>query len=176
MYLHFAQVPIPVVTIFVRKTTLTNPKTTSPHSKFEKMKGRIKELDSRNKIIELVKVASIFTLPLFLYKICSLEAFKYSPSVALTNLLSVSSLILTMIFSNLFPSSISDKGSLWKALCVLLCINGICFSCLSDGYYSFYDSTQLPQQVIQGDSAKFSSLLDFLLHFSDRDPGSAAFF
>lgn len=53
------------------------------YSKFERMKGRIKELDSRNKILELVKVASIFTLPLFMYKICDRESLKYSPSVAL---------------------------------------------------------------------------------------------
>ena len=159
------------------------------------MKGRLRELDSRNKIIELVKTASIFTLPLFLYNICSLEAFKYSPSIALTNLLSVCTLILTLVFSGLFPSSFSDRFSIWKFFCCLLCINGIGFSCLNDSWYSysFDDAVQGLNQRAGADSnlrttsigesminsgAEYTSLLDFLLHFKDRpiDEQSRSFF
>ena len=58
------------------------------HNKFTRMKGRLKELDSRNRIIDLIRIASIFTLPMFVLSFGARQVVKYSPTTSFDNLFS----------------------------------------------------------------------------------------
>jgi len=100
------------------------------HFKAEKMRSRMREFESRNKIIEIVKIASIFTLPLFLSNMCFSEAIlKTSPN--LVNILCSLSGLFTLFLSTIFPSSNADRFSCLKFFCVILSINGVIFTQLN---------------------------------------------
>ena len=93
------------------------------HSKSEKLKGRLKEMESRNKILDLLKLAAIFALPLFVSNLFYNECIM-NTSPAMTNMISSSSVIFTLILSSVFKSSNADKLSPGKVLAAKFLVIG----------------------------------------------------
>ena len=135
--------------------------------KAEKMRSRMREFESRNKIVEIVKIASIFTLPLFLSNMCFSEAIlKTSPN--LVNILCSLSAMFTLFLSTLFPSGMVDRFTCLKFFCVVLSINGVIFTQLNSSKNSKIEDLVEDNTILRRPQ---NSVIHWL--FRQREPNSS---